>query len=255
MVKGGCPIHLINCVEVLRTGKILIILITSPCSGVCRAEERILAGIAELIGQALEGVVARSVKLHGLCLLLGVSIAALRGSLYHMVLEAVHPVPAVVPPLSGVVAVGEVLDNRGHDDGVERSCDLFVTRVALCGDEVHSTKDTVSHRILWVPWVGIVDCNAHLTDRRALAIRGLPLFHTPLPLGRSKDASHNRSPIARARARASLSKVGALLVGIHCLLMERRTSNAHHRSCLRIQAPIRTGLLSQRKGQERGEGE
>ena len=75
-------VHLLDCVEVLRTRAILI---TSPCRSVCVAAEPILAGIAELVGETLEGVIAHPIELHGLCLVLGVSIAALGGPLHHVV--------------------------------------------------------------------------------------------------------------------------------------------------------------------------
>merc|ERR1712168_259600 len=131
-------------------------LLTGPSRGVRCGEEGVLAGIAELVSQALEGVPARSVELHGLCLVLGVSLAAPGGILPHKVSVAVV-VPAVVPPLLGGVAVGEVLYNRGDDDGVESFRDLVVTWVTVWVDEVHSTKDTVGHCILRVQGVGIVD--------------------------------------------------------------------------------------------------
>merc|ERR1719222_1711030 len=73
------------------------------------------AGISEVDGEALEGVRARSVEHHGLCLLLGVSLPALSGPLLHVVPEAVlhvavsGAVPAVVPLFFGGVAHGEVL--------------------------------------------------------------------------------------------------------------------------------------------------
>ena len=201
-----------------------------------------LASPAKAHGQALEGVVARPVELHGLCLVLGVSIAALGGLLHHVVPVADNLV-AAVPLLFGVVAVEEEIKDIGNGDGVKSFPDLFVTRVTIWGDEVHSTKDTVNHRILCTShWVGIVDCDAHLTDRRTLAIGGLPLFRTSLRLGRSKDASPSWPAI--------LSKVGALLVDVLGLLIELRTSNARahlhvlSQLVLPLVAPIGTRLLS-----------
>ena len=94
-------------------------------TGVYHVEIGVVAGIkAEFPSQALEGVIARSVELHGLCLVLGVSLATCGGRLSHEVSVAVDLIPAVVPPLLGGVTVGEVLYNRGDDDGVESFCDV-----------------------------------------------------------------------------------------------------------------------------------
>merc|ERR1712112_467475 len=98
-----------------------------------------LASIGELV-QANVCIQSRPVVLDLLGFVLGVGIAALSGLLHH-----VHLVPvrkAVVPFLSGGVAVREVIEHVGHDDGANGLLDLLVAEASLWVKEAHGAKNT-----------------------------------------------------------------------------------------------------------------
>ena len=157
------------------------------------------------------GVVPRPVELQSLCLVLSVGVGTLGCEAYIEGADA-YGAPTIVPPLPGVVAPEEALQDVGEDDGVEGLADLLVAGEALRGQEVHGLKDTIDDGVREVVWVGVVDSDPHLADRRALA--SLSFLNIPLLLSSGKDASSSR------HVRPIVAKVGALYIGVHGLLVK-----------------------------------
>ena len=183
-----------------------------PSGGVGGCVESIVAGSGKVVGETGVGVVPRPVELQGLRLVLGVGVGTL-GCEAHIEGADAYTAPTIVPPLPGVVAPEEAIQDVGEDDGVEGLADLLVAGEAFWGEEVHGLKDTINNGVREVVWIGIVDSDPHLTDRRALA--SLSFQNIPLLLSTSgKDASSS------GHVRPIVAKVGALHVSVHGLLVK-----------------------------------
>ena len=202
-----CQLHAYDA----RARAIIVLVRVEPSGGVSGCVESSVAGIRKVVGETDVGVVPCPVELQSLRFVLGVGVGTL-GCEAHIVGADAHGAPTIVPPLPGVVAPEEALQDVWEDDGVEGLADLLVAGEALWGEEVHGFKDAINNGVHEVVWVGIVDSDPHLADRRALA--SLSFLNIPLLFSSGKDASSSR------HVRPIVAKVGALHVGVHGLLVK-----------------------------------
>ena len=202
-----CQLHAYDA----RARAIIVLVWVGPSGGVGGCEESSVAGTGKVVGETGVGVVPRPVELQSLGLVLGVGVGTV-GCEAHIEGANAYGAPTIVPPLPGVVAPEEALQDVGEDDGVEGLADLLVAGEAFWGEEVHGLKDAINNRVREVVWVGIVDGDPHLVDRRALV--SLSFFNLPLLLSSSEDTSSSR------HVRPIVAKVGALYIGVHGLLVK-----------------------------------